>query len=122
MLNLIYTIYKSKSLRNDIRLAYVINNNICYFSGLEQGTTSTINGAEIVIETIAKKEKVSFSKFRYIDIQTNKGYNRIHRGEYKAEEIKYEVRFNKPAAIGWTPVDLPQNIFNLFKEFIGIND
>ena len=63
------------------RVVYLIKGNLCYFSGIEIGT-STINAAEYIISKICAQEKINPIHFRFFDIQTHLGYETKPSGVY----------------------------------------
>lgn len=70
---------------------YTIQGNLCYFSGIEKGT-STINAADFIISGICAQENRYPSKLRFFDIQTHLGYDSKPSGVWMINELIFEVR------------------------------
>ena len=111
--------YPRKGFPEFHKIAYVIIGDKCYFSGLERGT-STINAAEDIIASIAKQERVRFSRLRYFDIQTRLGYRKLP-GKYEINELAYEACRTGPKITAWGMAHLPEDVQSIFNEHIGVN-
>ena len=104
------------------KAVYVIKGNSCYFSGIEKKkSTSTINAAEEIVKAIVTQENVSVHVLCYFDIQTYKGYHKFP-GEYEVDELIISPEGGKGFHVSsWDPTVLPDNICDLFQEYIGVN-
>lgn len=111
-------------MREPSRVAYHMSGLNCYFTATEKMTTSTINGAEYVIQAIADNERKRPSALRFFDIQTHKGYFK-RPGVYAVDELEFKVKWDNsvgkifPIVSAWKKTSLPTEIIEVFKKFIG---
>lgn len=104
-------------------VAYLRKGKRCVFSGISlPPRTSTINNAEVIIKAICFEEQVHWKNLIFFDLQTHSGYPSKETGfveydqltleEDKDESDKFRVRY-------WHRVDLPADIHQAFREYIG---
>jgi hypothetical protein len=112
MLQLRKAPYRGYDVSNDGIVDYVITEDgRCIFSGITPEAISTIQVAENVIQSIARREGREIEELRFFDLQTCRSSGR-NPGQFTFDELEFTKR---PFHVeGWKAIDITPEIFRLF--------
>lgn len=111
------------------RVAYIVDGDRVYFTGLDKHGTSTINAAETIVKAIASEEERSWVGLEFFDLQTHTGYTSRNPGQYEIDRLRVKARCDELVIDGWervlsdtgslgNPAEIPEYILDAFREHI----
>ncbi len=114
--------YRGNEPAYDGIIDYVImDGNRCIYSGITRNSTSTINAAEGIINTICHREEFEPNEVKFFELLTCRGYGHLHLEscEYFPIVLELDDRGNVKDA-GWDAcLECPSDIREIFKDHIG---
>jgi hypothetical protein len=107
------------------QVAYVrigASGNQIIFSGVTDKTTSTVNAAERIIQSISLAEQIEDPKrIVWCDLQTQRGYSYFRPGEYEFNHLVLHGNAPDIEVVQWIRAEPSQYILDLFTAEIGPN-
>lgn len=114
-----------------VNFAYLVRGKKVWFSATSFGTSS-INGAERVVQTICEKEGIRWQDRTFYDIQTCRGYPHHAPGSFEVDRLVIEKNASELYVKGWefvtqfqeydpggeAPKGIPAYAWEAFWEFI----
>lgn len=109
-------------------VVYEIRDKKVIFSAICAGTTSSVNAAEAIIIAVCEAEGIDWrdpafcERYEFYDLSTPVGYPSrkspsvqalmAELGEVQIDKLGVEQRDSFPHVTSWTPVSLPDNLFD----------